>query len=163
MARLEPPQGGGLQPYLQFFLVQGGRAKTSRVDHPPSPPTRTIAILPSVLPGPLGRDVSFPGAMRFRAHKSPAARNRKHSLPPSSLLRPPSVPPASSLACALPPSPSRGPPYPLSRFSCPEGARAQRWAKLSNEFACRSPNDFLLRGERTRPSIPFIDKRNDVE
>lgn len=29
---------------------------------------------------------------------------------------------------------------------------AQRWAKLSNEFACRSPNDFLLSEERTRPS-----------
>lgn len=56
------------------------------------------------------------GEMRFRAHKSPAARNRKHSRPPSLLYRTPLRRPLFFVFF-------EGSAYPCPAFSCPEGAR----------------------------------------
>jgi len=80
----------GFQPYPRFFSRQRGHAKAPHVENPPfaftchhhrlssAPPT--ILYLPSTLF--FSRRFISSGGVRFRTHKSPRARNRKH--PPSS-------------------------------------------------------------------------------
>jgi len=82
---------------------------------PPSPATPAF-LTPRFYPFSSGRFISTGGA-RFRAHKSPRARNRKHPRRSSSI---------SSSSSSSRDSPPHLPPFPfpVPCFSCLEGARA---------------------------------------
>lgn len=119
------------RPYPRFFSRQRGHAKASHVENPPFarlhvPPSPTAPRASVHPPSPFypfsSRRFISSGGARFRAHKSPRARNRKH--PPSStfLLAPL---PVLALHLLRGSRPFFSPhPVPVSRFSRLEGTRA---------------------------------------